>query len=445
MMIGTGPLPGYVGELSRQRRGGRSSAPGKTKIHDRGPTMTPRPQESIGYYDILGVAPTASIEEIKAAYRARINAHHPDRDRSPHATAIAALLNDAWEVLRDVKRRARYDAQMRFSGTQPAYEAPVASPARRGQDERARPRTATDREPLTSQTFHIPIRRMRSRVRWVAGLAAVGGAIATTVYFANSDARVRSASGVPTSVPPQPFAVPSGPTIQQGRQSQLEPRAHTDRIPAVAAIAKRDAYNFALALVDGMWVCIDAEHSIQRSRGSNEPAVDVADNVSLNRSAQAAWSFAQRLVSPYGTSQDVTIAGVARALATSYGDMADLYGRRVRLLEVVPRDQATNITEPTSELSQIDSESNQVVRSMMVSTAAAGQALVDLTRHDKAGHDSYLKLTRSQVTEIANRLNSLAGSSPGSTSTDDSPQTAQVPAVIFWRWIGKSWHASDEQ
>jgi DnaJ domain len=58
-------------------------------------------QQPINCYDILGVPPTASTEEIHAAYRARIAAYHPDRNLSPDALAhaVAALITEAWQVL----------------------------------------------------------------------------------------------------------------------------------------------------------------------------------------------------------------------------------------------------------------------------------------------------------------------------------------------------------
>ena len=70
-----------------------------------------RDQRPINYYDILGVDSTASIDEIRAAYRARISQYHPDKNRSTHANAIAALINEAGEVLGTPERRRRYDAE----------------------------------------------------------------------------------------------------------------------------------------------------------------------------------------------------------------------------------------------------------------------------------------------------------------------------------------------
>ncbi|MDE2029528.1 MAG: molecular chaperone DnaJ [Alphaproteobacteria bacterium] len=62
------------------------------------------------YYEILGVARTASAEELKKAYRKLAMQHHPDRN---HGNAEAEHkfkeLNEAYDVLRDDDRRAAYD------------------------------------------------------------------------------------------------------------------------------------------------------------------------------------------------------------------------------------------------------------------------------------------------------------------------------------------------
>ena len=65
----------------------------------------------INYYDILGVAPGAAAQEVRAAYLARIAEYHPDRNGATHASAITALVNEAWEVIGDAERRREYDAK----------------------------------------------------------------------------------------------------------------------------------------------------------------------------------------------------------------------------------------------------------------------------------------------------------------------------------------------
>jgi curved DNA-binding protein len=61
------------------------------------------------YYAILGVAREASREEIQRAYRKLARKHHPDVDKTPGATQRFAQLAEAYEVLKDEKKRQRYD------------------------------------------------------------------------------------------------------------------------------------------------------------------------------------------------------------------------------------------------------------------------------------------------------------------------------------------------
>jgi hypothetical protein len=66
--------------------------------------------EARDYYEVLGTDPTASAEQLRAAFRSSVLRHHPDRAPSSDvATRRTSLLNRAWAELRDPVRRLHYD------------------------------------------------------------------------------------------------------------------------------------------------------------------------------------------------------------------------------------------------------------------------------------------------------------------------------------------------
>ena len=66
----------------------------------------------LDYYAILEVSSSASTSEIKKSYRRLARLHHPDLNQDARDTQIKRL-NEAYEVLRDPKKRAAYDMQRR--------------------------------------------------------------------------------------------------------------------------------------------------------------------------------------------------------------------------------------------------------------------------------------------------------------------------------------------
>ncbi len=64
-------------------------------------------------YEVLGVLPSASPEAIKAAYKLRCMAFHPDRHpNDDFSDAMMKKINFAYMVLSDPVQRAAYDTQL---------------------------------------------------------------------------------------------------------------------------------------------------------------------------------------------------------------------------------------------------------------------------------------------------------------------------------------------
>ncbi len=63
------------------------------------------------YYAILGVLPSATLEEIRSAYRRHAKGYHPDR--FGHDSAPFLNVQEAYEVLSDPANRASYDRKWR--------------------------------------------------------------------------------------------------------------------------------------------------------------------------------------------------------------------------------------------------------------------------------------------------------------------------------------------
>ena len=68
------------------------------------------------YYKTLGVARTASADEIKKSYRKLARKHHPDVSKAAGATERMMELNEANDVLSDPEKRVAYDTL----GSEPA-------------------------------------------------------------------------------------------------------------------------------------------------------------------------------------------------------------------------------------------------------------------------------------------------------------------------------------
>lgn len=75
------------------------------------------------YYEVLGVAKGATDDQLKSAYRKQAKKYHPDLNPdNSEAEAKFKEVNEAYEVLSNKEKRARYD-QFGFAGVDPSYGA----------------------------------------------------------------------------------------------------------------------------------------------------------------------------------------------------------------------------------------------------------------------------------------------------------------------------------
>lgn len=130
------------------------------------------------HYDLLCVAPDATVEELKVAYRRLIRMYHPDI-AGPHGEAMSKRINSAWSDLSDPAKRSSYD----FSIRKPVHEAPAPQPTRQQEtpdqpSERAdeqRPQwTEQESEPADEPTadndpatfYYFPAKHRTWRITW---------------------------------------------------------------------------------------------------------------------------------------------------------------------------------------------------------------------------------------------------------------------------------------
>ncbi len=61
------------------------------------------------YYEVLGVSRGVSEEEVRKSFRKKALDYHPDRNKSPDAESKFKEVNEAYQILIDPEKRARYD------------------------------------------------------------------------------------------------------------------------------------------------------------------------------------------------------------------------------------------------------------------------------------------------------------------------------------------------
>lgn len=95
------------------------------------------------HYDILGVKPNASTEEIKKRYRELARTYHPDRN--PNTAKLFSDITASYKVLSDPESRATYDAEQALKQRERATGSGKPSASRNPFDTTPPPRKTTPR------------------------------------------------------------------------------------------------------------------------------------------------------------------------------------------------------------------------------------------------------------------------------------------------------------
>ncbi len=120
------------------------------------------------YYELLGLPATATAAEIRAAYRRLALRWHPDTNAGDAAAeAHFKRLNEAYQILGDAERRARYDLSRWYAAQ---GQTPPPQPTRHPADRRRPPAGYTP--PPPAPAYRAPTRgEWGLWVRWGLALA----------------------------------------------------------------------------------------------------------------------------------------------------------------------------------------------------------------------------------------------------------------------------------
>lgn len=137
------------------------------------------------YYAILGVPSTASLDEIRLAYRRQARTYHPDLSLEPNAEERFKEINEAYEILADSEKRRSYDY---FVGGVTQEDSAQAGETARDEPV-SRPIPHVTPTPTPSVASGIPANPRPTSTRiypptWGILLIVFGGCIVIAVIFA---------------------------------------------------------------------------------------------------------------------------------------------------------------------------------------------------------------------------------------------------------------------
>lgn len=128
------------------------------------------------HYDVLGVTPDAKADAIRRAYLRQARRWHPDRPSGD--SEQMRVVNEAWQVLGDLRSRAAYDRTLARAAPRPAGARPRAGAPR--------PPSSPSRSSASSpppKTSSPPLEVVGIRWRWISLAAAALVALALVLIF----------------------------------------------------------------------------------------------------------------------------------------------------------------------------------------------------------------------------------------------------------------------
>ena len=131
------------------------------------------------HYDVLGVSRNAKPDAIRRAYLRQARRWHPDRPSGDSEQMRA--VNEAWQVLGDIRSRAAYDRSLARSAASQTGSARPAGATRPTGPPRSRAGSHSAQTPPTPPT--PPLEVVGLRWRWFSLAAVALAAVAVVVIF----------------------------------------------------------------------------------------------------------------------------------------------------------------------------------------------------------------------------------------------------------------------
>ncbi|MDE0117675.1 MAG: J domain-containing protein [bacterium] len=140
---------------------------------------------SPSHYDVLGVSPSAKPDAVRRAYLRQARRWHPDRPSGD--TERMRAVNEAWQVLGDIRSRAAYDRSLaRSAPSQTGSARPTGATRPAGAtrtSSKPRPEAGSHSARTPPAPPAPPLELVGLRWRWISLAAVVLAAVAVVVIF----------------------------------------------------------------------------------------------------------------------------------------------------------------------------------------------------------------------------------------------------------------------